>query len=221
MRRAERKLQLCHNVVGDDITKQEGIEAAGVEASDMQSVIIGLQLFDVNSEKLGKLEGSQLNAMADKVIAMRRKQIAGNDDRKFEVNPCSLLKGGDLVLGGSPVSLSFNSDLDEASYQSWVEKFAETDHASSDLMDLKSGSNLSEKRCTKLEAAKKKAEDKKLSEWEALGYHSLSVKDPISPADGNILSDSGSVQFVYGDCTNPSKICPSEPTIIFRLACLY
>ncbi|XVF22821.1 hypothetical protein REPUB_Repub12eG0203900 [Reevesia pubescens] len=30
------------------------------------------------------------------------------------------------------------------------------------------------------------------------------------------MSDSGSVIFVYGDCTDPSKVCPSEPAIILR-----
>lgn len=53
--------------------------------------------------------------------------------------------------------------------------------------------------------------------WESLGYNSSSVKEPILPVDRDISSDSGSLHFVYGDCTQPSKVCPSENTIIFRL----
>ncbi|RWR87122.1 putative helicase CHR10 isoform X1 [Cinnamomum micranthum f. kanehirae] len=74
--------------------------------------------------------------------------------------------------------------------------------------------NLSDTRLLKQEFHKK-AEEKKLAKWEALGYKSLAVKDPICDMDGEIMSDSGSVQFVYGDCTKPSKVCPSEPAIIF------
>lgn len=112
----------------------------------------------------------------------------------------------------------FSSGFDEASYLSWVKKFKEASQASGDqTMDLGRRGDLPEEKHTKLEAAKKKAEDKKLSKWEALRYHSLSVEDPIGPVAGDMMSDSGSVQFVYGDCTDPSKVCSSEPTIIFRL----
>ena len=75
---------------------------------------------------------------------------------------------------------------------------------------------LPEDKHFKLEAARKKTEEKKLAKWEAHGYHSLSAKDPICPVDGDMMSDSGYVHLVYGDCTHPSKVCPSEPAIVFR-----
>ncbi|TKY45364.1 Chromodomain-helicase-DNA-binding protein [Spatholobus suberectus] len=84
-------------------------------------------------------------------------------------------------------------------------------------MDLRSGRNLDEEKSLKLESARKKAEEKKLSRWEALGYQSLNVKDAISPTDNDITSATGSVHFVYGDCTAPSNVCSSEPAIIFRV----
>ncbi|PQP97495.1 putative helicase CHR10 isoform X1 [Prunus yedoensis var. nudiflora] len=216
MRRAERKLRLSHNVIGDDVMDQEGKEEAGVEPSDLRSIIFGLHLFDpdeINNDEFGM---SELNAMAEKVISVRDKQIANEDERKFEVNPTDVLHGHDLVAGESNTSLSFNSGFDEASYLSWVEKFKEVSQESgNENTDLRSRRNLLEEKRLKLEAAKKKAEEEKLSKWEDLGYHSLSVEDPVSPVDSDMMSDSGSVQFVYGDCTQPSKVCPSEPTIIF------
>ncbi|BFG21473.1 hypothetical protein CerSpe_077470 [Prunus speciosa] len=216
MRRAERKLRLSHNVIGDDVMDQEGKEEAGVEPSDLRSIIFGLHLFDpdeINNDEFGM---SELNAMAEKVISVRNKQIANEDERKFEVNPTDVLHGHDLVAGESNTSLSFNSGFDEASYFSWVEKFKEVSQESgNENTDLRSRRNLLEEKRLKREAAKKKAEEEKLSKWEDLGYHSLSVEDPVSPVDSDMMSDSGSVQFVYGDCTQPSKVCPSEPNIIF------
>jgi len=41
-----------------------------------------------------------MNAMVDKVLAKRCEQIAGKDDRKFEVNPLDLSNGSDIVVGG-------------------------------------------------------------------------------------------------------------------------
>ncbi|KAL5571832.1 hypothetical protein UlMin_021429 [Ulmus minor] len=219
MRRAERKLQLSHNVVGDDVVDQESKELAGVEASDLRSVIYGLRIFDpteIGNEKFGELKIPELNELADKVIAMRREQVESKDDRKFEVNPTD--KSNPVVRGGDSAPISFNTDFDEASYLSWVEKFKEKSQSSGDeLMDLdrRRRGESDEDKLAKIEAAKKKAEDKKLLKWESLGYRSLCVKEPISPSVGDLLSDSGSVQFVYGDCTNPSVVSPSEPTIIF------
>ncbi|CAL8120991.1 unnamed protein product [Prunus armeniaca] len=216
MRRAERKLRLSHNVIGDDVMDQEGKEEAGVEPSDLRSIIFGLHLFDpdeINNDEFGM---SELNAMAEKVISVRDKQIAIEDERKFEVNPTDVLHGHDLVAGESNTSLSFNSGFDEASYLSWVEKFKDVSQESgNENTDLRSRRNFLEEKRLKREAAKKKAEEEKLSKWEDLGYHSLSVEDPVSPVDSDMMSDSGSVQFVYGDCTQPSKVCPSERTIIF------
>ncbi|KAI3898843.1 hypothetical protein MKW92_042752, partial [Papaver armeniacum] len=103
-------------------------------------------------------------------------------DRKFELNSMDVLGGDDFPMKTTP-AYSF----DEASYLSWVEK------------------NLPDERIEKLEAVKRKAEEKKL-----LNYV------PVCNVDGDmVLIGSGSVQFVYGDCTVPSKVCPSEPAIIF------
>ncbi|XP_048428158.1 probable helicase CHR10 isoform X2 [Pyrus x bretschneideri] len=212
MRRAERKLQLSHNVVGDNVMDQDGKETSGVEPSDLRSIIFGLHLFDPDEVNNGVLEMSELNTMAEKVISVRNKQVTTKDERKFELNPADVLNGNDLVVGEGSTSLSFNSGFDESSYLSWVEKFK---NVSQENMDMGSRRNLLEEKRLKLETAKKKADEKKLSKWEELGYHSLSVEDPISPVDSDMMSDSGSVQFVYGDCTQPSKVCPSEPTIVF------
>ncbi|KAK9273105.1 hypothetical protein L1049_017912 [Liquidambar formosana] len=219
MRRAERKLQLSHKVLGEDDMDREGKEMQGPEAGDLRSVIFGLHMFnptDINDEKSGELSISELNALAEKVIAMRHEQKIEKDDRKFEINPIDLLNGCDLVMEKSAGSVSFDPGLDEDSYLSWVEKFKESSQSGDNsVLELGSRRNLPEEKHLKLEAARKKAEEKKLSKWEALGYHSLSVKDPIYPVDGDMMSDLGSVNFVYGDCTQPSKVCPSEPAVIF------
>lgn len=221
MRRAEAKLQLSHNVVGDAVVNHESKELVGVEVSDLQSIIFGLHNFDpseITNEKLGDVNISQMSTMAEKVIAMRHGRIAGKDDNRFEVNPTDAMDKCESVPRRNSADFIFRSGFDESSYLSWVEKFKKASEASGiQIMDLGRRGDLPEEKQTKLEAAKKKAEEKKLSKWEALGYQSLSVKDPIRPLNVDMMSGSGSVIFVYGDCTDPSKICPSEPTIIFRL----
>lgn len=223
MWRAERKLQLSYNVVGDDVEDQENRGSAGVEASDLRSVIFGLGIFDpseINSENVGEEKISELNAMAEKVIAVRHEQAAGKDDRKFEVNQTDSLNRSVCAREGDSTSFDFDSNFDEASYLSWVEKFKEESQKTGEqIIDL-GRRKLDEEKHAKLDAANKKAEEKKLLKWEALGYHSSSVKDLVTPTDSDMVSESGSVQFVYGDCTHPSDVCPSEPTIIFRLVWL-
>lgn len=92
-------------------------------------------------------------------------------------------------------SVSNDPGLDEASYLSWVEKFkVASQSGDNQIMALESRRNFPEDRHLKVEAAKKKAEEKKVAKWEANGYHSLSVQDPC-PMDGDMLSDSGSVFF--------------------------
>lgn len=217
LRRAEKKLQLSHNVVGEDLMDHEGKETTGAEAGDLRSVIFGLNMLDpteMSNEQPDQLNMSELNAMVEKVIALRYKQQSDKDDRKFEVNPMDLLNGHDLVKK-DPTSVAYPG-FDEASYLSWVEKFKEaSESCDSPVLELGNRRNLPEEKQQRAEAARKKAEEKKVSKWEALGYHSLSVNDPICPPNGDMMSDSGSVHFVYGDCTRPSKICPSDPVIIF------
>ncbi|CAL0302911.1 unnamed protein product [Lupinus luteus] len=217
MRRAERKLRLSLNVMGDNILEDEDKETSGVGTGDLKSIIFGLHMFDptdINNGKHKDMDLPEINAIADKVIALRNE--FDRDGRKFEVNPRNLLKEYDVKEGGS-ASFSRDLDLDEASYLSWVKKFEEVSKSSSDpIKELRSRRNLDEDNSVKLESAKKKAEEKKLSKWKALGYNSLSVKDPVIQPDGDdITSVTGSVNFVYGDCTTPSNICPSEPAIVF------
>ncbi|XP_019054146.1 PREDICTED: probable helicase CHR10 isoform X3 [Nelumbo nucifera] len=218
MRRAERKLQLVHNVVGDYDMDKEG-KTVGVEAGDLQSVIFGLHMFDptdINVDNLKEVNTSDLSTMVEQVTEMRYEPL-DSDGRKFVINPMDLLNGADFSIRTTS-SIDFDPGLDEASYLSWVEKFKEASKLiDSPTIELRAQRNLPEEKHMKLEAARKKAEEKKLAKWEALGYQSLAVKGPACPMVGDIMPDSGSVQFVYGDCTDPSKVCPSEPAIIFRV----
>ncbi|XP_044494198.1 probable helicase CHR10 isoform X3 [Mangifera indica] len=218
MRRAERKLQLSHNVVGEDVMHEEEKGKTRVEMGDLKSVIFGLHMFDpkeINNEESDGLKLSELNTMAEMVIAMRHEKIPVEAGQKLEVSPVDLLDGSDLGQGTS-ASVLFDPGLDEASYLSWVEQFKQASQISiNSVLELGGRRKIPEDKNLKFEAARKKVEEKKLAKWEAYGYHSLSVEDPICPADGDTMSQSGSVQFVYGDCTDPSKICPSEPAVIF------
>ncbi|KAL2336893.1 hypothetical protein Fmac_011339 [Flemingia macrophylla] len=219
MRRAQRKLLLSINVTGDNVLKDDDKELSEVGTGDLKSIIFGLHMFDpteINDGNHRDMNIPEISAMADRVLAMRDEQIHDKDERKFEVNPRNILKGGDAKEGIS-VSLSCDLDLDEASYLSWVKKFEEVSKSNcASIMDLRSRRNLDEEKSRKLESARKKAEEKKLSRWEALGYQSLNVKEAIKPTDDDITSATGSVHFVYGDCTAPSNVCSSEPAIIFR-----
>ncbi|KAH1162060.1 hypothetical protein GLYMA_01G073400v4 [Glycine max] len=218
MRRAERKLLLSLNVIGDNILKDDNKEPSEVGSGDLKSIIFGLHMFDpteINDGNHRNMNIPEICAMADRVLAMRDEQILDNDERKFEVNPTNILKG-DAVKERDSASLSCDLGLDEASYLSWVKKFEEVSKSSCDsITDLRSRRNVDEEKSLKIESARKKAEEKKLARWEALGYQSLNVKDAISPTGNDIASASGSVHFVYGDCTAPSNVCSSEPAIIF------
>lgn len=217
MRRAERKLQLSHNVVGEDNLNHEG-NNGGAEAGDLKSIIFGLHNFDpleMNAEKSDHLNMGELICLADKVIGSRHELRSNMGERKFEINPMDFKDHHDLEVQEGSRSLAFDHGLDEASYNSWVEKFKHASQADdSDVLNLRNRRQSSDEGHLKAEAARKKSEEK-LSKWEALGYHSLSVSNPLGPSDLDVISDSGSVRFLYGDCTNTSIVCPSQPTIIF------
>ncbi|KAL2511494.1 SNF2 domain-containing protein/helicase domain-containing protein [Abeliophyllum distichum] len=222
MRRAERKLQLSYNVVGEDNLDNEGKDTAGAESGDLRSLIFGLRMFDpteMSIEESGQVNKSGLIALAEKVIAIRHEPRSDSHDKKFEINHMDMLRGCDLVMKGDSESVAFDPGLDEAAYLSWVEKFKQASLSNESIMlELGNRRGVPDDKHLKAEAARKKAEEKKLSKWEALGYHSLSISSPVrptSPADQDDISDSGSVHFVYGDCTRPSRVCPSEPTVIF------
>ncbi|XP_027161821.1 probable helicase CHR10 [Coffea eugenioides] len=219
MRRAEHKLQLSHNVIGDDIVDQEGKEMSGPEDGDLRSVMLGLHKFDpleMSNENSNQIDKNELTAIAERVVAFRYKLQSEIDDRKFEVNPVDMLHGTDILTRGGPESIKYDPDLDEATYREWVEKFKVTSPSNHDsIIGVGNRRGILEDKHLKAQAAREKAEQKKLSKWEALGYVSLAVVDPVIPTEDNILSDSGSVNFVYGDCTDPSRFSASEPTVIF------
>jgi len=224
MRRAERKLRLSINVIGDNILKHDDEETSDVGTGDLKSIIFGLHMLDpseIIDGNHGDINLPEISLMADKVLALRGEQILEKDERKFEVNPRIILQGHDVKEGGT-TSLSHDLGLDEASYLSWVKNFEEVSKSScNSMMDWRSRRNLEEEKNLKLESARKKAEEKKLSRWKALGYQSLNVKDTLTQTDNDITSATGSVHFVYGDCTAPSNVCSSEPVMIFRSTFLF
>ncbi|GFY92610.1 SNF2 domain-containing protein [Actinidia rufa] len=100
MRRADKKLQLSLNVVGEDLMDQEGKELGEAAAGDLRSAIFSLHMLDptgTNIEQPDEINVSELNAMAEKVLALSYKQQSAKDDTKFEINPMDLLTGHDLV----------------------------------------------------------------------------------------------------------------------------
>lgn len=219
MQRAERKLQLSQKVVGEESIDQTGKEIPALEAGDLRSIIFGLQMFDPSDGNDGtsaELNMSELNDMAENVISMRQEQKSEKSDLKFMISQMDPRNGLGSAHDETSASVDLEPVLDEASYRSWVEKFKEASKSNeSSNVEMGLRREIPEKKNIDLEARKHKAEEKKLAKWEALGYHSLSVKDPPRPVHEDVLSDSGSVNFVYGDCTDPSKVSPSEPAIIF------
>nr|XP_019705247.1 probable helicase CHR10 isoform X3 [Elaeis guineensis] len=219
MRRAERKFHLSNHVIGQDNEVQGAGKDAGFDAGDMRSLIFGLHVFDLTDLNKDTTNGEnmvELNAMTERVLKMRSHEPSDKDDSKFEINPTDLLNSSDVFMRTSSATTTFDPELDEASYLSWIEKFKEVSQATkSSTPELEKRRYVSEEKQLKHEADRKKAEEKKLAKWEALGYQSLAIKDPDFMVDNNMMSDRGSVQFVYGDCTEPSKICPMEPAMIF------
>ncbi|KAL6495366.1 hypothetical protein OROGR_029929 [Orobanche gracilis] len=221
MRRAERKLQLSHNVIGDDNLDHGENNVGRAEAGDLKSIIFGLHVFDpmeMNIEKSdNELDMEKMSGLAGKVIAFHQESKSDVGERTFEINPMNLMDGKDLVMHEGSQPINFDPGLDEASYMSWVEKFKQTLPADdSNVLESGNRRQLPDEKNLKAEASRKKAEEKKLSKWEALGYHSLSVTIPDGTENQDLMSGSGSVHFVYGDCTNTAAVSPMEPTIIFR-----
>ncbi|XP_057808391.1 probable helicase CHR10 isoform X3 [Salvia miltiorrhiza] len=219
MRRARRKLQLSHNVIGDEMLDREG-SYGGTEAGDLKSVIFGLHVFgpmEMDTEKSDdQLDKSELAVLAEKVIASRHELQSDVRDRKLEINSMNRVNDQDLVKQDASESMDFDPGLDEASYMSWVEKFKQpSPEQDSDVLELGNKRCLPDEKHIKAEAARRKAEEKKILKWETLGYHSLSVSNPVIPVNQDVMSDAGSVHFVYGDCTTTAAVTPSESTIIF------
>ncbi|CAA0842717.1 SNF2 domain-containing protein / helicase domain-containing protein [Striga hermonthica] len=205
MRRAQRKLQLSHNVIGDNDADHEINNNGGAEAGDLKSIVFGLHVFDPmemkNAKSDDQLNSGEMSALAEKVIASRQ-------DLQSD--------GKDIVMNEDIQPIDFSTTLNEASYISWVEKFKQaTPGDGGDILESGNRRRLPDEKNVKSEASRKKAEEKKLSKWEAQGYHSLSVSIPEGPTEHDVMSNSGSVHFVYGDCTDTATVCPSEPAIIF------
>ncbi|PKU66041.1 putative chromatin-remodeling complex ATPase chain [Dendrobium catenatum] len=211
MRRAVKKLQLSNSVMGTEVECNKAGNDALIEAGDMRSLIRGLQVFDPvdnNANNLNVDNLVELSTMTEKVVQMRNSELLNKDDCIFEINPSDVLKKAS--------SFNFDVGLDEVSYLSWIEKLKKVAPATQETNEeFRKRKHLSEERLVKQEADRRKAEEKKVAKWEALGYHSLSVYEPDVTVENDLISDSGSVQFVYGDCTKPSSVCPTEPAIIF------
>ncbi|KAL9252744.1 putative helicase CHR10, partial [Drosera capensis] len=217
MRRAQRKLQLSQNVVGDDAIDVGGNGVSGAESTDLKSVIYGLHMFDSREVSEGRLDEPnilEMNEMADRIIAKREGKKMDSSGGIFEISPNDL-SGNDAILDRGATVEGFDSAIDEASYLSWVRKFKGTlQSPENSAEEMENRRTSSKEKLQKLEAARKKAEDKKLAKWQSLGYQSFSMSDPILPVDYDATSDHGEVLYVLGDCTNPSSNCPDEPTII-------
>ncbi|KAK3154463.1 hypothetical protein QOZ80_2BG0190810 [Eleusine coracana subsp. coracana] len=228
MRRAERKLKLSHNIIGEGHATDGKGEDLGNEANDMRSIIFGLHLFDptdtaaeaINEdssvETISVETLDKLKTMSENIILMRSHE-SEKDEQAFEVNP-NLIDSSGTVITRVSDSLRADHGINEAAYLSWVKKFKEASHSIEEAtVQLGRRRAAPEEKLLKRDANKKKAEEKRLAKWEALGYQTLAVQDSDVTARQNTL-DSGSVQLVYGDCTDPSKVCPRKPAII--LSCI-
>ncbi|XP_074272826.1 putative helicase CHR10 isoform X2 [Silene latifolia] len=218
MQRATKKLQLSHDVFGEDASDHVGKEHSGAEPGDLRSMIYGLRLFDPEESTTDKVSGpklSELSAVAEKVLAKRYDKNLDEDMGVIGLSSISF-DGTELRAGTTDVAAAIDPNFDEASYLLWVEKFKEASESTDEsFAELESRRVSSEEKRERTEAARKKAEEKKLAKWQTLGYQSLSVPDPDLPTDTDLTSDRGAVNFVFGDCTKPFDICPSEPTMVF------
>ncbi|KAF8780320.1 hypothetical protein HU200_001420 [Digitaria exilis] len=225
MRRAERKLKLSYNIIGEDNKTDVKGGDLGNEASDMRSIIFGLHLFDpadtttetmndYTSETISVEKLAKLKIMSEEIVMMRSHEPSEKDERLFEINLNSADGSGTMIRRASD-SISVDPRLNEEAYLSWVKKFKEASHS---IEDATAGHGTQrsapEEKFLKREVNRKKIEEKRLAKWETLGYKTLAVREPDIATNQNI-SDFGSVHLVYGDCTNPSKVCPAKPAIIF------
>ncbi|KAH9292413.1 hypothetical protein KI387_042403, partial [Taxus chinensis] len=197
MHRAKRKLQLTRNVIGPDDSDLGENGSEDVARNDLRSMIIyGLHKFDPSEdvEKSSNETGyTEMKSMAEKVLDTR---LHGKYNES---------------------NLHYDKNADEAAFESWMNK-AKDGSLNDELVNDVRGRNkaschneLEEARAEK----RRKTEDKKLAKWEALGYRSLAVEDVSERLSIEPNSNSGEVQFVFGDCTNPIKGHSKESTIIF------
>eukprot|EP01018_Ginkgo_biloba_P001772 Gb_15026 [translate_table: standard] len=233
MHRAKRKLQLSENVIGRDDADLEAHGPEGLTSNDLRSMIIfGLHKFDPsgNAERTSnEINFTEMKSMAEKVLQTRRRGSMDMDNKSFNLSSREMTglesiytyTGNDASLGKHTGEADIDQDrnADQVAYESWMSK-AKDGLLNGDLgSDLRGRKRASLRDAKELEAfrdeKRRKAEERKLSKWEALGYKSLAVEDPPESLDVELNSDSGEVQFVFGDCTNPLKVHPTEMTIIF------
>ncbi|KAF3774451.1 putative helicase [Nymphaea thermarum] len=220
MRSAASKLQLSQNVIGGEYVANNDDKEANVENVDLKSsIVFGLDKFDpvdILEESFNDGNMSEVNSLAETVLQARFDDSGKRVDQGYEIRPMNVLDEGKLRLERNYASASVDPGFDEASYVSWLEKFKDADLPSQSSSDTNLRKQLLAEKVSELESNKqKKMEEKRLRKWEALGYQSLAVEEPPQSIGENALSDSGSVQFVFGDCTKPAARCPSEPTVIF------
>lgn len=232
MQRANRKLQLSHNVIGHDDADPEAHGSEGIAGGDLRSIIIyGLHKFDPSDNIEGissEMNFTDVKNVAEKVLG-RRYASPDLDDDGIKLHSHEL-RGVDSIYTYSGNDVSFakyakevDSDharnADQVAFEAWMNK-AKDGSLNKDLGDNVRGRKRAYSRSDKeLEEARaekrRKVEDKKRAKWEALGYKSLAVQDTSESLNVVPNSDHGEVHFVFGDCTNPIKDHPSEATIIF------
>ncbi|KAG0627932.1 hypothetical protein M758_2G239400 [Ceratodon purpureus] len=226
MRRAKRKLELTYNVIGRDDVDLEAHGPASAGSADLRSMI----MFGVNTlHKSGDtndveiVNDSALEAIVDAALAQRGK--TGSDlssSTEFgNVGLVTLDSQGDQAENFYKYEgKDFTKPADKALLESWAvdanaSKGNEVDTRRSRrgrTSALGSDEDQENARAQK----RQKAEDKKRSKWQSLGYHSLAIDDPgvgLQP-DSSDDETGNDVNFVIGDCTQPVTTTKDEPCII-------
>lgn len=232
MHRANRKLQLSHNVIGHDDAGLEVHGSEGIARGDLRSIIIfGLHKFDPSDNlerSSSEMNYTEVKKVAEKVLGRRYASVDMDDERinlhsreMTSVDSIYTYAGNDVSFGkyAKEVDLDHGKNADQVAFEAWVNK------AKDGSLNKDSGENVRGRKLAyshddkKLEEARaekrRKVEDKKHAKWEALGYKSLAIEGASECLSVEPNSDSGEVHFVFGDCTNPIKGYPSETTIIF------
>lgn len=226
MRRAKRKLELTYNVIGRDDVDLEAHGPASAGSTDLRSMI----MFGVNtlhksggSNDMETVDDSALGNIVNAALAQRGK--SGSDlssSTEFgNVGLVTLDSQEDQAENFyNYEGKDFTKPADKALLESWAvdanaSKGNELDARRSRrgrASALESDEDQENARAQK----RQKAEDKKHSKWQSLGYHSLAIDDPgVGLQPGSSDDETGNdVHFVIGDCTQPVTTTPDEPCII-------
>ncbi|XP_057828466.2 probable helicase CHR10 isoform X4 [Cryptomeria japonica] len=231
MSRGKRKLQLTHNVIGPDDSELGENGTEDPSGNDLRSMIIyGLHKFDPSEDvewNSNETRSTEMKNMAEKVLGTRLHSSMNMVDERFKIDSQGRT-GIDSIYfydGNDVSSETFietdshhDKNADEVAFESWMDRVKDiplNDQLVNDARGRNRASShieLEEARAEK----RRKIEDRKLAKWEALDYKSLAVEDVSERLSiEQQSSDSGEVQFVFGDCTHPIKCDPNEATIIF------